>query len=95
MSSRDITVDIDQLEELAKRVPSLNWNVFYGEVFGRAPGELVERRVPANKPEAEFIAAANPKTILNLIARLRMAEAELYQVGKRSLVGTTKGGTDQ
>lgn len=59
-------IDLAELERLAKAATPVPWN----KVFGVSP-------TAADKKDVDFIAAANPETVLELVNRLKTAEGLL------------------
>lgn len=80
-------IDLDALEKLAREATPGPWEIEYGtgddegEVYGlraRLGERLIETDTgiyPPRRRDAAFIAAANPSTVLALVARVRELEA--------------------
>ena len=69
-------IDLDALEELAKAATPGPWRANRSTAYGYAVVETPDVEVAAelDAGDAAFIAAADPSTVLALIARVREAE---------------------
>lgn len=72
-------LDLDALERVAMAVPPGPWEVFDGTLISDVAGAAERLADACEKNHAAFIATANPATILELIHRLRTAEAAVTQ----------------
>ena len=92
-------MNINELEALAKAAKQTppgkwHWNEKYGELCYKSEADdqtyMMSCPLPLNESNSRFIAAANPETILALIALLREMHDSAKRIRTESSLGITE-----